>query len=1008
MPESLIHFPFRAGIDEKTASLVLEPGPFLQLQSLVQDKTGSVQKTAGFTALTNLLLDGSTTITAAKKLVSFVDELALIDGHKLYTYSPTANAWRYEDQVPEASVDRKPVVQLGSPARNYDVTYVNGYFVVAWSCAVGASSVTTPFTAVIDAANGAVVIPPTPAAGAVDCSFSLVVLGNVVFYVFFEGGSTDIVAGRLDCSSAATINAGWGPASGVTISDAEGPFDVVALTDRFVIAYVNTSGGGNSITVHSYNAAGASIQSAAIAIGGLTSAVAIGGIQTDVLWVAYATPAGTSVSAVGLSPANLTTTLCFSGTVLPAVAAPQSIGVIRTGQGSALVVAGGETGIGSLSSAMYWRRFHVASTAIVNDGNVSKTFRLVPESRPFSDGARFYVMARYENTTIGGSFDASQNVLTCVDISQESGTARPVANINPRLSLAPTQYRGSPLTHFAQVSATKIVVLNQTKRSNVSAAIELVTLDFADSNQWRNCRLGDVQCLSGGVASYYDGTRVAEQGFLVYPDEIQTPTFSGGGLTGSFEWCAVYVQVDAKGQVHRSAPSPPAGPFSITSKQAAIAVNTLQLTSRTDAENSKTPVRIEIYRTTAGGSVFLLAGTIVNDTSASMVTLNDNVPDANLGAEMYTQPGASSAGQATSAPNVAPPSLSSLITHGDRLVGIEGQNAWFSKQAVVGEGPAWADLNQFPVSVGGNLSAVASLDGRMIFFKREPIIAYVDGDGPPDSGIGGDYSPPRYIATDVGCINQNSIVVTPLGIFFQSPRGLELLDRSMSVQPFFGRAVENTLNANPLITSAVLRPAEGRVIFTAVAFDGATDGVQIVYDLVHEAWYTRPLAAPIGAILTGPASAALIGSTSPVYHFVTSGGIVCREGGYFDGSNWITLLAETPDIHVAGLQGYQSISKVMLWANYLSPHDLHIDLAFDGGAYTEPHTFTAAQLAALDREELEVIVGNQTCQSIRVKIYDATPSSGGTSTGQGAQLIDLAFSVKVESGMARRQAAARA
>jgi hypothetical protein len=115
------------------------------------------------------------------------------------------------------------------------------------------------------------------------------------------------------------------------------------------------------------------------------------------------------------------------------------------------------------------------------------------------------------------------------------------------------------------------------------------------------------------------------------------------------------------------------------------------------------------------------------------------------------------------------------------------------------------------------------------------------------------------------------------------------------------------------------------------------------------------------------------------------------------------LTVETPWIKLAGLQGYQRVWNVILYANNVTYHDLTISIATDyASSYEESVTYTAAQLNALPLEQIPIIPKNQKCEAIRVKIQDATPSGGlSVGTGQGPVLVGLAFEYQQKSGAMR-------
>ncbi len=124
-----------------------------------------------------------------------------------------------------------------------------------------------------------------------------------------------------------------------------------------------------------------------------------------------------------------------------------------------------------------------------------------------------------------------------------------------------------------------------------------------------------------------------------------------------------------------------------------------------------------------------------------------------------------------------------------------------------------------------------------------------------------------------------------------------------------------------------------------------------------------------------------------------------------DGGEWVTKRAITSWIHIAGLQGEQFLDQVLLLAKRVSDHDLTIAIAFDYvDSYASSRTFTAATIASQARQWLVKEVGQTTSQAIRVKIEDATPSSGDVGLGEGGTWIGLTISGQPHQGAKRSSA----
>ncbi len=603
------------------------------------------------------------------------------------------------------------------------------------------------------------------------------------------------------------------------------------------------------------------------------------------------------------------------------------------------------------------------------------------------------------------------------------GYLRIAGHVSPRLAFAPLNVAesvavnnsNSTCTHAVAVSATKAVFLSATLKNATSSSLDLVTMDWGATCVAQPSITGELLAMAGSPPSVYDGVRSNEMGFFSRPTIVSDST-SGiiGPDAGTYLYIAVYEQIDALGNWHQSNISDPYSVTASGSDGIVLVVSTLQMTNRADVNNtvpaSSNDVRVALYRTKASGTVyFRMSGAanyviVANNPIAATVTFpTDTTADADLrGAPLYSQPGI----PGVALVKVTPPSFSAMIAHGDRLMGANVRTVWFSGQKVYGEAPWWADNFQFNVDVGGDITALASMDGALIIFKRNAV-AIVDGQGPPDNGSGGDYGPPQFVPTDVGCIEPRSVVVTAIGTMFQSSRGIELLTRSRQVAPYFGSPVEDSLAANPVITSAVLDNARSQVTFTCIASEGASTGITVNWDLLFNVWTTGTLTPGSPSDNQAAWSAIMWGQnpgTVPIRSWLDSGGIVYQESttDYSDAGTWVDSIMETAWIRIgSGSSGaflspmtasFQMAVGAILQAQSLTGHDLTISVGYDyASSYTDTHTWTAAEIAAFttNRETLQFDLTRPECIAFRIKAVDATPSSGTLGTSQGVVLFGL-------------------
>src|SRR5262249_36546558 len=148
--------------------------------------------------------------------------------------------------------------------------------------------------------------------------------------------------------------------------------------------------------------------------------------------------------------------------------------------------------------------------------------------------------------------------------------------------------------------------------------------------------------------------------------------------------------------------------------------------------------------------------------------------------------------------------------------------------------------------------------------------------------------------------------------------GIFLLSRDLQVS-YVGRGIEDTLAANPVVTSAAVHPNGGYAYFTCSPTDsivgGSTAGVRLCWDYLSGGiWSVDVLGDPISQVAGAAprhgfiANATIASVAVPTYHWVNAAGVVYRETDgttaltstpYTDGGQWVTLSYSSPWIKFA-------------------------------------------------------------------------------------------------------------
>ena len=489
--------------------------------------------------------------------------------------------------------------------------------------------------------------------------------------------------------------------------------------------------------------------------------------------------------------------------------------------------------------------------------------------------------------------------------------------------------------------------------------------------------LGNNMHIASGTLMMYDGEAVVEHGFHMFPDYLTASrdgVVSGRVANGDYAYCALYAWTDAQGQIHRSAPS---GILNFTASGGNSAINvvipTLRVTQKDDAV-------IEVYRTTASGSIFFrIDSNYIGTTSyptanlvgANTITFTDIFSDDEISGnpQLYTS------GEVE---NIVSPSPRSLSLFKNRLLVVPSDDTtteWYSKQVVPGSPVELNDaFVQNTDQASGGIVGSVQLDDKWIFWKGENIY-YTVGTGPAASGSGNDFTDPTLVATDVGLVDPESIIVMPYGAMFKSSKGVYILDRSFSVQ-YIGAKVES-YNQYTVI-SAKLAASVNQVRFLL------SNGQAIVYDYFINEWTVFTNYSGVDSMIAGG-----------VYNFLKSDGTVMREtdGTYSDNGDYIVMKVRTGWIQFAGVEGFQRVWQSIILGEYISPHNLQVQVAVDFDP-TVVQTVTYNPTALLPYQ-WRLNYARQKSAAFQLTIQDVDTGTDG----EAYSLSNLSFEIGIKRGL---------
>ncbi len=998
-PPSLTHIAFAAGLDESQEDEILDPNTgFLVLSNVRQDRKGGMSKRLGFGSLTRTRLGTSDRI-AGYRLFSHLGRPCVIDGQYIDSYVETHNTNISITRVPECAYD---LIDLPTPAPHAivdDSEFCNGYIALS-SRADNIDRIAN--VAILDAATGASVIPATVLDTGGDAIIRLASFSSRYFMAFLLRLDThNLYAYKFDTQSPTS---GWSLVATVaTGTSSDNIFSCCSLSDRAVVAYATTSG-TSRVSVKTVGLS-AVIDSTTINTSSTTPGpLDVHGGATGTIWVTWSE--GAAAKACGLSAPGLATT----STTATVYTDADPIAGVRVCEGASSDTA--RMFAITVSQATVLADLLTVAGATTTPNSTVKVQNARAFSRPFLRNGRYYVAC-----FSAGDPNNSQSLLLVVDWTDNVEWLRPVANIEPGLvTNAGDSFSGK---FWALDSNTWNYAFQLTKagRSGFFGVefgesvngFKLLRLDFASRHNWQSVSRPDGVFLGGAVATVYDGEYANEIGFLVRPLKVTTQSVSpsGGGITGTFKYAAIYESADATGNWVVSGVSIASEPATPSSQDVNVSVVPLTITTRPNSTS------VAIYRTADGGEPpYYRIGNIANDLSSETMVFVDDVPNATAitKAQLYAPslPGVNGSSQ----DRRAPPGLTYLCSYNGMLVGTVGNTLWYSGQRVEGEAIWFSPIFQVPFE--DHITGLASQDGTLYAFARRSVYA-ITGEAPSDNGSSGGLGTPRRLATDVGCIDACSILVTSMGIFFQSERGIEILSRGGQVS-WIGERIQRTLADFPVVSSAVIDDHNSLVRFSLAESESggqiSGNGRDLVFDLSLQQWVSVDDKEGSTAHASSQDASIVTISGVPRYAWLSTSGVVYYErqhsdaDAYLDGTTWITMAAETSWFKLSGLQGRQVLNHALALARKHTDHDLSVSLAYNyETSFRSARTWTRDFINSLLLNGWPITQlkhephDDNRCQSFRLRIEDVTPSTGTVGSGRGATWLGLTFDVTPEPGI---------
>lgn len=969
LQEQHIAIKFRGGIETKMDSKAVPSAKLLALENGVFTKAISIKKRNGYAAYSKLIENptggAQEEIADARRLgVRDENELLKFTRDRCYSHQTGTDQWSDIGTVYSAHGSDKPAVHTGTEAALPDHATLNGVTLVAWEDNRGGVYYT-----VVDAVSGRVFLEATEANGDGERPRCVAVGTNLHLYFAVPNTNTIHVIvvdpehpSLLTSSQQLTDELNDNPVYDVcptTRTNSPSLMVWMVKSDTtFRVAYIDASGVmGSPSTGHpsaeTFALSSPLLDNTPIAI----AYQYVDGDDGDLIAVAnMTTRSGQTGTLYKLSGGNITTSIgtttgdVLFGYVTVSSAVVRCAIAISDGRMTAIfedtngtdpskhfvVVCVAEADdVISVGTTYEQRGVRLVSRAFVIDDEVFAYF--IHDTVFFNT----YLALRVSSPITDSD---GHTRLVCVD-RRLAGSAAGSAPIDggglPSLTDPPSDGGHVTSVHVNGYVATtclgyRVRATSEDNNRFTETGLRLLTLDFDNVDTHQTAQLGHGLYLAGGCPQHYDGRSWCEAGFHMGPEVMSGVASDDGGgmgtvLGATHLYVAWYEYTDTQGEVHR-------GPTSIGLSVALdggeeVQDDTVTLDLPTCRVTMKERVRICVARSLNGDASQLFRvtsldpttegdpnGYVANDVSVDTVSFVDQMSDADLRKQepLYTNGGILSND---------PTSLGNVVATGkNRLFfsdSSEPNNLRYSQELADGYGVECApELVLKTDPFGGPIRAIHVMDEFVVVFKESAIYAF-NGAGPTANGdiTNGAWSNVDKVTSDVGCNNPSSIVDTPKGLMFQTPKGIYRLNRDRSIE-YVGAAVE-AYNGQTIARATVM-PDRSQVVFLTA------DGTTLLFDFLFEQWstFTNHL---------GRDSVVVDGT----YHYLRLDDRVFAEtiDQYSDAGVRIRLRLETAWIHIwEHLQGLQRFWKLLVLGTWGSPHQLGIQYRtdFDESGWGDP------------------------------------------------------------------------
>lgn len=790
-----VHVGFTAGLDTEDDVRAGQP-PKLDICRDVQfDEHGGVQPRLPFAAMSNAIFGGGS-LSACRRIEVVNGELILFTSDSLYSWNAQLSAWVLRGTHLAVAVNETPVFATTADQFEGDRAELAGTVLVAWN------EGGVVWTAALDKTTGSVLL--SPFSQLASSSRPRLVALSTKILMFFEVG-TALKVFSIDPASPLTALGG-------------GPLVTVLAAGTFNLYYDVVRAGTQDLVVGACRRVTTTSYTAFTVTPALTVTTVTPARTCDGPIAVSAIPDGTKTQIVRANGTNIQGDLLTTSTLADVFTA-QAVGTVDGTPVNQIAAAhrsvqnGGAFRCYAFWSAqesavgVTWRsKFNFVDSGNTLGTQASFVRQLGVASRAFDYNGSVYVWLAFAGQTTfngTGSFAVPaislQNTyflhrddafLVAKSIAGHGGGFSPSTGRLPGVALT----SGSATFSWCATQRRRIVLNNDSKGF---AAREPVDVAFTfDTNTARRCdQLGQTLYIAAGELLQYDGTRITEVGFHIYPWVLSMIDSALGGsvAVGTYAYKGTWRSMNAQGESERSTTAT-VGEITVTGNSVTFPTGTIA--PLTVTHKTVVPPAVEFWRSAISpqpdSPYFLITSNdpaaLVNPnryepndpTVTSLPQLTDFLSDTTL-TTFEANPENGSVLE-----NLSPPPAQIILSGDTRihLAGVAGDpdRVWYSLQRAPGSVAAFNDgLTVSIPRTGGDITAQAFNAETWTVFRETAIYA-LPGDGFDNAAGGSNFGPARIISLDVGAVNQESVAFGPMGVVFKSSKGWYLLSPNWQVQ----------------------------------------------------------------------------------------------------------------------------------------------------------------------------------------------------------------------------------